>query len=50
MHKEDRSLEVAKLHRSFAAEVNGTDFKNISESTFKKLLAIIAEASRRSIR
>lgn len=42
--KQDSTLEIIKLHPTFAAEVRGLDFsKEISEEVFQEVLGIVAE-------
>jgi alpha-ketoglutarate-dependent 2,4-dichlorophenoxyacetate dioxygenase len=38
-----KTIEVKKLHPTFAAEVSGVDFDNVSEEQFSEILAAMAK-------
>jgi hypothetical protein len=49
---EFKNLNINALHPTFAAEVKGLDFRNLSDEQFKEILAAMAKVSacRRSTR
>ena len=46
--KEDdfKTLTVKELHPTFAAEVSGVNFQNLSEEQFQEILAAMAKVRR----
>jgi len=38
-----KTIQVKKLHPTFAAEVSGVDFENVSEEQFSEILAAMAK-------
>lgn len=44
-----KTIEVKKLHPTFAAEVSGVDFENVSEEQFSEILAAMAKVRKRCL-
>lgn len=45
-----KTIKVKKLHPTFAAEILGVDFQNLSEEQFSEILAAMAKVRGRRIK
>lgn len=43
------TIRVKQLHPTFAAEISGVDFENLSEEQFSDILAAMAKVRRRRV-
>ena len=45
-HKEDSTITIKELHPTFAAEVHGVDFENLTDEQFDEIYQAITKVSR----
>lgn len=47
-HREDSNVTIKELHPTFAAEVRGVDFQNLTDDQFDEIYKAITKVSPRA--